>query len=152
MASKRLQQQLAAADDEQSVDLSPMIDMVFLLLIFFIVNSNLVIVKLDANVEVPLAADASNQSSPNGRIVINVYKDGSYKNENLDTTFETDRDIEDYVKNRKEVIDTQGYEPVLHLRGDRNAVFKYSRRVIRSSAAAGVDNVKFATYANNPDY
>ena len=148
MASKRLQQ--LVNDDEQSVDMSPMIDMVFLLLIFFLVNSNLAIVKLDDRVEVPVAEDASPQETSNGRIVINVYQDGTFKNENLDLTFQNDADIEDYINNQRERMVAFGHEPVLHLRGHRKAVFRHSRRVIRSSAAAGVDDVKFATYVSKP--
>ena len=148
MASKRLQQ--LVDDDEQSVDMSPMIDMVFLLLIFFLVNSNLAIVKLDDRVEVPVAEDASPQETSNGRIVINVYQDGTFKNENLDLTFQNDADIEDYINNQRERMVAFGHEPVLHLRGHRKAVFRHSRRVIRSSAAAGVDDVKFATYVSKP--
>jgi biopolymer transport protein ExbD len=43
-------------------------------------------------------------------------------------------------------MDLLGYKPKLHLRGDKEAVFKYSRQVIRAAAKGGVDQVVFAVY------
>ena len=77
MASKKLRAANAGQDDDMKVDMSPMIDMVFLLLIFFIVTANLVVVKMDKKVEVPVADQSEPQKKKTGRIVINVYGDGS---------------------------------------------------------------------------
>jgi biopolymer transport protein ExbD len=50
------------------------------------------------------------------------------------------------VKAEKEKIIPLGLVPKLHLRGDQDAVFKYSRTAIRAAATAGVDQVIFAVY------
>jgi biopolymer transport protein ExbD len=50
------------------------------------------------------------------------------------------------VKKEKEKIIPLGIVPKLHLRGDQDAVFKYSRTAIRAAADAGVDQVVFAVY------
>ena len=76
MASKRLRAANAEESEGLAVDMSPMIDMVFLLLIFFIVTANLVVVKMDKRVEVPVAENSTPQEKKTGRIVINVYGDG----------------------------------------------------------------------------
>ena len=145
MASKKLRRSNAADDDEAKVDMSPMIDMVFLLLIFFIVNATAIIVKTDPEVLPPVAKNSKPQEDGRGRIVINVREDGTYTDENF-VVLPDDTAIFEVVKTRKEEIDTQGIVPKLHLRGDQNAVFKYSRAAIRSAAAAGVDQVVFAVY------
>ena len=152
MASRRLQNFNSAADDDQAVDLSPMIDMVFLLLIFFLVNANMIVVQMDAKVEVPIAKNSRKQEDKNGRIVINIYKEGTFKNASGSINFDSEEELTDYILKEKEKADGFGYSPVLHLRGDRKAVFRHSRKVIHSSAAAGVDDVKFATYQVNPGY
>ena len=46
---------MADDGDELAIDMSPMIDMVFLLLIFFLVNATMIIVKQDAAVKPPVA-------------------------------------------------------------------------------------------------
>ena len=149
MASNRLRSAKSNEGDNLEIDMSPMIDMVFLLLIFFLVNATMIIVKQDPNVEPPVASFSKKANDGNGRIVINIYEDGSFYDEGGQKDgrkLETDDDIFDLVKKQKDVIDQQGYEPKLHLRGDKNAVFKHCRKVIRVSAKAGVDQVLFATY------
>lgn len=149
MASSKLQAAKAGDDDDLAIDMSPMIDMVFLLLIFFLVNATMIIVKQDANVNPPVAKNSIKAQDGNGRIVVNIYKDGRFFDEmgsDRGRQLVTDEDIFDYIKKAKEEEDNLGYQPKLHLRGDKEAVFKYCRKIIRISAKAGVDQVLFATY------
>jgi biopolymer transport protein ExbD len=138
----------AAAEEECALDMSSMIDMVFLLLIFFVVNSSQIVVKQDSDVKPPVASYGKKQDEKNGRIVVNVYKDGSYKSEQ-GVVLETDEDIFELVLKAKEANDLRSYRSKLHLRGDKDAVFKYSRKVIAISAKAGVEQVMFATYVTD---
>ncbi|MFY7816774.1 MAG: ExbD/TolR family protein [Akkermansiaceae bacterium] len=146
--SSKLRDATSASDDNCALDMSPMIDMVFLLLIFFVVNSSQAIVKQDADVRPPIASFGKKQEDKNGRIVVNVFKDGSFKTER-GANLETDDDIFDLVKKAKEENDLRSYKSKLHLRGDKEAVFKYSRKIIAISAKAGVDQVMFATYSTD---
>jgi len=61
------------ADEDIEVDMSPMIDMVFLLLIFFIVASTIIDEKVP--VEIPKAAYAKVPEDTTGRLVVSVNKD-----------------------------------------------------------------------------
>jgi biopolymer transport protein ExbD len=123
-----------------------MIDMVFLLLIFFIVNATAIIVQTDPDVLPPVAKESLKQKDGRGRIVINIREDGTFTAENFNVVLADETDIFDLVKKEKEKIDALGVTPKLHLRGDQDAVFKYSRDAIRAAAAAGVDQVVFAVY------
>ena len=58
MASSKLRKSSAGEEDECNLDMSPMIDMVFLLLIFFIVNATAIIVKTDPEVKPPVAKNS----------------------------------------------------------------------------------------------
>jgi biopolymer transport protein ExbD len=66
--------ELFKEDEDVQVDMSPMIDMVFLLLIFFIVAS--IIVDEKVPVEVPSAVYAKVPEDITGRFVISVSKEG----------------------------------------------------------------------------
>lgn len=145
MASSKLKNAITARDEGLTVDMSPMIDMVFLLLIFFLVVSSAVIVKQDPAVKPPIAKNSRKAEDGTGRIVINIREDGTLTSESL-KVLEDDDAILELVRTEKEKIDVQGFQPKLHLRGDKEAVFKHSRRVIRISARAGVDQVMFATF------
>lgn len=61
------------------MDMSPMIDMVFLLLIFFVVNATAITVKKDKNIQMPTASSSGEVKSANGCIVVNVYGEGDGK-------------------------------------------------------------------------
>jgi biopolymer transport protein ExbD len=66
--------ELFKEDEDIQVDMSPMIDMVFLLLIFFIVAS--IIVEDKVPVEIPVAEHAVVPEDISDRYVISVTKDG----------------------------------------------------------------------------
>ena len=130
--------------------MSPMIDMVFLLLIFFIVAAKIIKLKQDPDIMPPLAKQGSkDQDNIQGRIVINIYKDGTIANANGRkddaNLLLTEDDIENYVKERAEQIKGRDYEPEIHLRGDRDVEFRHIRKVVKSSASAGVIKVVFAS-------
>ncbi|MFU8893400.1 MAG: ExbD/TolR family protein [Luteolibacter sp.] len=150
----KLRETTSVEDDELNVDMSPMIDMVFLLLIFFIVNATAIIVKTDPEVTPPVADQAKAQEDGRGRIVVNVYTDenGSprFTAEDFYVILENEDAIREYVQKAKEVIDLQGLVPKLHLRGDKDTVFRHSRTAIRAAAAAQVDQVVFAVYVRQP--
>lgn len=151
MSSKKLRATQAGDGEELKVDMSPMIDMVFLLLIFFIVNASIVIVKMDKKVEIPIAEHAKKQEKKKGRIVINVYGEehageGRFRDADGEMVFETDEAMKEYIETEKNKIEERGVVPRIHLRGHKESLFKYSRRVIRVAAAAGVNEVIFVSY------
>ena len=144
-SSSKLRAAKADEGEDLAIDMSPMIDMVFLLLIFFLVNATMIIVKMDPEVEPPVAKNSMKAEDGNGRIVINIREDGELYNEKSELIVDDDA-VLDLVSKEKDKIVQQGYEPKLHLRGDKRSVFKHCRKVLRLSAKAGVDKVVFATY------
>lgn len=145
MASSKLRGSTSTGQDELKIDMSPMIDMVFLLLLFFLVNATAIIVKQDPKVRPPIAVNSRIAQDGTGRIVVNIWGDGTFTNESYEK-LDGEEDIIDLVRKEKERIDLLGFKPKLHLRGDKEAVFKFSREVIRASAKGGVDQVVFAVY------
>ena len=150
MASSKLRAAQEEQDDDTQVDMSPMIDMVFLLLIFFIVNATLIIVEMDKRVQVPIARYSEKQNDKMGRIVINVYSDehageGRFRMADGKEVFVDDEDMVDFIKKQKEERDTKAQKTRLHLRADAAVHFRYVRRAIRAAAAAGINEVTFAS-------
>jgi biopolymer transport protein ExbD len=150
MASSKLRDASAEPESECALDMSPMIDMVFLLLIFFIVNATAIIVKTDPLVKPPIAANSKRQEDGSGRIVVNVRNDGSFTAEDFNTILPGEDDIYDMVKTMKERNQSLGVASKLHLRGDKEAIFKYCRTAIRGAARAGVDQVVFGVFVREP--
>jgi biopolymer transport protein ExbD len=150
MASSKLRSATSDKEAECALDMSPMIDMVFLLLIFFIVNATAIIVKTDPEVKPPVAANAMKQKDGSGRIVVNVRTDGTFTAEDFNTILPGEDEIYEIVKTEKEKNDALGQASKLHLRGDKEAVFRYCRTAIRGAARAGVDQVVFGVFTREP--
>jgi biopolymer transport protein ExbD len=150
MASSKLRDASTEPEPECTLDMSPMIDMVFLLLIFFIVNATAIIVKTDPEVKPPVAANSKRQEDGSGRIVVNIRNDGTFTAEDFNTILAGEDDIYDMVKTMKERQQALGVTSKLHLRGDKEAVFKYCRTAVRGAARAGVDQVVFGVFVREP--
>lgn len=127
-----------------------MIDMVFLLLLFFLVNATAIVVKTDPKVRPPVAASAKKQQDGSGRIVVNIRDDGTFTAEDFNVILAGEDDIYDLVKTQKEKNDALGQGSKLHLRGDKESVFRYCRTAVRGAARAGVDQVVFGVFVREP--
>jgi biopolymer transport protein ExbD len=148
--SSKLNSATAVPEEPCTLDMSPMIDMVFLLLLFFLVNATAVIVRTDPAVRPPVASKGKDQVDGRGRVVINVREDGTYRAEDFNIVLPSEVEIADLVKKAKEKNDVLGITTKLHLRGDKDAIFKFSRTAIKAAASVGVDQVVFAVYPAAP--
>ncbi|MBL9155676.1 MAG: biopolymer transporter ExbD [Verrucomicrobiales bacterium] len=125
------------------VDLSPMIDLVFLLLIFFMVSSTMITYRQDPNVKIPVASAGKVPGLIQGRVVLNVYEDGTIKDEAgmvIDTV-----GVETLMRGAKQA------DPAvrLHVRADRMAAHRFVKGVVEASAKGGVANVIFSTHVTD---
>ncbi len=76
-------------DDQTSINLTPMIDIVFLLIIFFMVSSRFTeLNERDLALQVPAVANANALTSAPRKRVINVYRDGRILLDKKDVTME----------------------------------------------------------------
>ena len=146
MASAKLRAVHAAEGEELAMDMSSMIDLVFLLLIFFMVSSHLIIVQIDKRVNPPTAANAQVAKNATGRIVVNILADGSIwdseKNE-----LPTSDSIADYVRNLRENLESNNVSPIrLNLRADEDVDTRISKKVVQAAGEAGVVEVIFGSY------
>ncbi len=148
---------VGAMEEDASMDMSPMIDMVFLLLIFFVVNATAITVKTDKNVTMPTASQSGEIKSANGYIVVNLWHEKRPPGVSADivmgddnaSPLATDQELEEYIKKKSEEFKSNPNNPMepkdqhLYIRGDQKAVFKYSRKVITVGGNLGISNIVF---------
>lgn len=124
-------------------DMSPMIDLVFLLLIFFMVASTAITYKKDRRVQIPVAAAAKVPELIEGRVVINIYPDGSVYDENsVPTSLDQ---VEQTMREARE----RNPRTRLHIRADREVAHEKVKDVIAASGRGGVNNVIFSTFVTD---
>lgn len=146
MASEKLKAAIESLDDEQlEMDMSSMIDLVFLLLIFFMVSSHLIIVEIDKRVNPPTATNAQVAKNATGRVVVNILADGSIWGQG-EMELPTSEAITDYVDQVKQRNDDTGVTTRLNLRADEDVDTRIIKKVVQAAGDAGVNDVIFGSY------
>lgn len=120
------------------LELAPMVDVVFQLLIFFIVTWQFARFERDMDISVPAAEQAANKDRQAGEIIINVRKDGTVVLNGLVTS------ESDLLAKLKAISETYPDQAVI-LRGSAEADFQSIIDVLDVIKEAGVWNVAFAT-------
>ncbi len=145
MASEKLKALRLDEGDAMPMDMSSMIDLVFLLLIFFMVSSHLIIVQIDKRVAPPTAKNAAVAKNATGRVVVNVLADGSiWAQDQVELT--SSEAIEDYVDQAKQRNDQSQIPTRLNLRADENVDTRVIKKVVQAAGKVGVVDVIFGTY------
>lgn len=127
---------------EASFQLAPMIDMTFLLLVFFMVTTKISREQLRLDVKLPVASSAVIPSDLAGRDIVCVDAAGNCY---LGDRPCDRRELAAYLKRR--FID---FPPLkLYLRADRATPARHLKAVMKLAAEAGAIDVIFGTYQND---
>jgi len=123
------------------INLTPMIDVVFQLIIFFLVSSHLV--KQEAQMALPLpVADSGQETAEEAgkRVTLNVLSDGSL-------VLAGRHVVSDELASRlREVAVRQQGPPEIRIRADRTVPYRFVEPVLTACARAGLWDVKFSVY------
>jgi biopolymer transport protein ExbD len=126
--------------EDVPIDMSPMIDLVFLLLIFFMTSSTLITFLKDRRVDLPVAIEARIPQRVIPRLVVNVYQDGSIGDEKGNSLDEYS--LPQYLRKG-----TEGRTDVrLQIRSDRRVAHAAVKSVLRSARSNGIERVIFSSY------
>ncbi len=129
--------------ESASMQLAPMIDIVFLLLIFFIVTWQFTRSETELKVSVPTAEEGGEPSRQRGEIIINVMPDATIRVEGADVSLEELRD-------KLASIARQYENQPVRIRGDGAVPYQRIVEVIDTCQKAGVWNISFATQRPEP--
>ncbi len=126
-------------DEEIEIDMSPMIDMVFLLLIFFLVASTIIDKKIPVNV--PTAAFAVPAEDKTGRVVISV----NDKDEVFYGTGGIALTIPELKQKVKAAIENNP-KLLVQLRTDSMVKYEMSEKIMKACGEAGAFSLIYAAY------
>ncbi len=124
--------------EEAKFQMAPMIDMVFLLLIFFMCASSISQTRT-LKLELPTATKGVVPKERPDRWTVNVFADGSLYSGDRPVTVD---DLKAEVQQRlRETPSTK-----IYLRADANAEHRHIKKVLNAMAAIGVDDFIFAVF------
>ena len=126
------------AGERPNIQMAPLIDIVFLLLIFFMSASIFYQLESEINITVPTAKKSQEISRSPGEIILNIRKDGSIIVNQRELSYP---DLDRMLNRISELYKGQ---PVI-IRADKNTYHKDVIRVLDICAGANIWNVSFAT-------
>lgn len=127
-------------EDAVGFQMAPLIDVVFLLIIFFMVTANMN-QQERVPVTIPLASNSERPDDPSGRGTVTIKANGDIF---AGTQGVTTDQLSDLARMR--LKENPNFK--LFLRADRKTPHKHIREVMRVAAEAGVVDIIFASYAS----
>ena len=126
-----------------AIQLAPMIDILLLLLSFFIISWQFSKSETELNVSVPTAQEGAEPERVRGEIIINVLADGVIRVEGL----AVDRQ---QLFDKLSTIAKQFKNQPVRIRGDGGVAYQRIVEVIDTCQKAGIWNISFATQRPEP--
>ena len=120
------------------IQLAPLVDVLLLLLIFFLLTFNAARSENELDVKVPKASAAKEKTAPIGDVVVNVKTDGNVvvNRRTLST--------EELTELLRGLVQLNAEQAVV-IRGDEAGAYRNIVNVLNICTQAGVTNVAFAT-------
>lgn len=126
-------------DDEMGFQLAPMIDMTFLLLIFFMVTTKISKEQIKEEVKLPVASNALIPEDVSNRDIISIDAQGRYF---IGQEIADKKRLAEYLKKRFE-----NTPPLrLYIRADQKTSGKKIKEIMKMAADAGAVDVIFGSY------
>jgi biopolymer transport protein ExbD len=121
-------------DEEPTLNLTAMLDVLFLLIIFFMLGTRFVDDERKIGLSVPKVADTAALAASPSRCVVNVYLDGSISLDGQPVT------LEQLTAKLRAARRQQG-DPGVLVRGDANDKYQRMVLVLNACKQAGVKNL-----------
>lgn len=127
-----------AAPQHPGIQLAPLVDVLMLLLIFFLLTWNAARNENELDVKIPKASEAKEKTAPIGDVIVNVKADGNVM---VNRRTLSAPELSDLLKN---LVQLDADQAVV-IRGDETGAYKNVVGVLNICSEAGVTNVAFAT-------
>ena len=135
----------AGSDDgDAGFQIAPMVDVVFVLLLFFMASAGSQVVERELNISLPSGAGATSAGPPPTPVIIEISADGvvSMNNRVFDTP--ASKELPELRAQLKDTIDRFGDKDPVIIRPNENARQERIIDVLNGAAAAGVKNLTFS--------
>jgi biopolymer transport protein ExbD len=124
--------------DEPQLNLTPMIDVVIQLVIFFMVGTQFVDNERKIDIALPLVGQAAPLTETPDEIVVNVSKEGEIS---IGSKAVSAEQLRDQLKEARNRYSAQA----VVIRGDMNCIYQQVMTVVDICKQAGIENLQVAT-------
>jgi biopolymer transport protein ExbD len=127
-----------AAIQHPGIQLAPLVDVLMLLLIFFLLTWNAARNENELDIKVPKATAAKEKAAPPGDVVVNVKSDGTVV---VNRRTMSGPELSNLLQSLVKLYPDQ----TVVIRGDEAGAYKNVVNVLNICSEAGITNVAFAT-------
>ena len=139
-------------DGEPEFQIAPMVDVLLVLLIFFMSITSAQVLKVDKSIELPISTNAVKKDTQRAEAIVNVKWDGAAKKATFSMDDKVYPELPELTKAlaaAKKVGETKvtaGPNPTFRclIRGDREANALSMSRAMNAAAEAGITDVSFS--------
>jgi biopolymer transport protein ExbD len=132
-------------DGDAGFQIAPMVDVVFVLLLFFMASAGSQVIEKELNINLPSGrADASAASVPTTPIIIDIFPDGKVQMNSKVYDTPTSKELPELKAWLKETIDKFGGKDPEILRPDPQTKHERVMDVLNAASAAGVTKLSFS--------
>jgi biopolymer transport protein ExbD len=139
-------------EGEPEFQIAPMVDVLLVILIFFMTITSAQVLKVDKTIKLPAAPHALKKDNQRAEAVVNVrWVEATNKGEFVfdDKVYARSSDLVPLIRNAKAIGEkkiTAGNNPNFRIviRGDRNVSATYVAQAMNATAEAGVVDVSFS--------
>ena len=144
-------------DGEPEFQIAPMIDVLLVLLIFFMSITSAQVLKVDKSIELPISSNALKKDNQRAEAIVNVRWDGGKKKATYTMDDKTYAELSELTtalnaaKKQGEAKIAKGPNPTFRcvIRGDREASALSVSRAMNSAAEAGITDISFSAVNRN---
>ena len=135
-------------DEELEFQIAPMVDVLLVILVFFVLITSASVLRLTSNVALPVAANAEEMKKTDTEAMINVAWDKKtaaghvsifHPVTGLELTF---TDLDELAKFLKPWVKSEQFRAII--RGDRYTPASYIQQVVTACAEAGINDITFS--------
>jgi biopolymer transport protein ExbD len=139
-------------EGEPEFQIAPMIDVLLVLLIFFMSITTAQVLKVDKSIKLPLAPDAIKKDTQRSEVIVNVRWNPATKKASYvvdDRIFLETAELTKAVAEAKKIGETRiskSSNPTFRavIRGDRDVPATYIARAMNAAAESGISDISFS--------
>jgi biopolymer transport protein ExbD len=140
----------AEPDVDPEFQIAPMIDILLVLLVFFMSISTTEVLQANKEVNLPVAKDAQQAKENPGQVIVNIL----FNPMNNATVIEVDQRVYPSPADLVAMLDTKvRANPLVRvlIRADRDVRYEYLRTLLEAIGRSGVGNVTFSVVDKDPE-
>jgi biopolymer transport protein ExbD len=131
-------------DGDVGFQIAPMVDVVFVLLLFFMASAGSQIIAKELTINLPSGRSSSQPGPPPTPIIIDIFPDGTVQMNNKVYDTPNSRELQELRAWLKDTINKFGDKDPVIIRPDPQTRHERIIDVLNAAAAAGVKNLTFS--------